>query len=164
MIFKKNNATPSQNIETTQIDSLIGSNLKIVGDLFFSGGLRIDGTVEGNVTGTHNEKSLMVLSKESHINGNVQSYDAVINGEIVGDVTISHFLELQSNAVIKGNISYRQLQMECGVVVDGNLKKIAGSDEEVKALPNHSNVAVNVKNAKNAKKDKNLQEQADSIN
>jgi len=160
MIFKKNSTTPSQNIENTQIDSLIGSNLKVVGDLFFSGGLRIDGTVDGDLTGTHNEKSLIVLSKESHVNGNVHAYDAVINGEIVGDLTVSHFLELQSNAIIRGNINYRQLQMECGVVVDGNLKKITGSDEEVKALPHHAD-NLNVKNNKGSKKDNKQEEKAE---
>jgi len=155
-MFKKGNTSPSQDIENTPIDSLIGSNLKIKGDLTFSGGLRVDGSVEGDITGTCDEKSLLVLSKESQILGNVQSYNAVINGAIVGDLTVANFLELQANAVINGNINYRQLKMECGVVVDGNLRKIA--DEELKALPNPA--AKNIKKDKAANKENNKEKEA----
>jgi len=150
MIFKKSNAVANQNIESTQIDSLIGSNLTVTGDLRFSGGLRVDGKIVGDVTGI-DEKSLLVSSKESKIDGNVESYDAVINGTIVGDLTVLHFLQLQGNAVIKGNISYAQLQMECGVVVDGNLKKI--NAEEIKSLPNPVNKQEKLNSSKKSHKE-----------
>lgn len=112
-----------KSIQVTKLASLIADNLEIVGDLLFSGGLRIDGRVQGNVLGKDGERSLLVLSDKGSITGRVRAYDAVINGTIRGDVEVEHFLELQDNARVSGNISYQQLQMDCGAVVEGKLEK-----------------------------------------
>ncbi|MCL4722104.1 MAG: polymer-forming cytoskeletal protein, partial [Gammaproteobacteria bacterium] len=56
---------------------------------------------------------------------------AVINGAIEGDLEVSHFLELQANARVTGNISYRQLQLECGATVDGKLLRLDGEGTAV---------------------------------
>lgn len=117
-------------IENTKLSSLIADNLQIVGDVHFTGGVRIDGRVEGNIYGRPEEKSLIVLSAKGSIVGNARVYDAVINGTVAGDIEVAHFLELQSSAKISGNVRYRQLQMECGAVVDGNLTCIAEEEQE----------------------------------
>lgn len=117
-----------KSIQVTKLSSLIADNLEIVGDVLFSGGLRIDGRIQGNVLGKDGERSLLVLSDKGSITGRVRAHDAVINGAIRGDVEIEHFLELQDNARVSGNISYRQLQMDCGAIVEGTLEQ---SDEAV---------------------------------
>lgn len=111
-------------IEVTKLSSLIADNLHVVGDVLFSGGLRVDGKIEGNVLGKRGEKSLVVLSDKGCIVGRIKAYDAVINGTVNGDLEVQHFLELQAGARVSGNISYRQLQMECGATVDGKLLKV----------------------------------------
>lgn len=120
MFGKKNKRT----IEVTKLSSLIADNLHIVGDVLFSGGLRVDGKVDGNVLGKRGEKSLVVISEKGCVVGRVCAYDAVVNGTISGDLEVEHFLELQPGAKVSGNISYRQLQMECGATVDGKLVKL----------------------------------------
>ena len=117
-------------IEVTKLSSLIADNLHIVGDMFFSGGLRVDGRIEGNVIGKKGEKSLIVLSERGTIVGRVHAHDAVINGTVSGDLDVEHFLELQAGARINGNITYRQLQMECGATVGGQLECVAEAPEE----------------------------------
>jgi len=121
-------------IEVTKLSSLIADNLHIVGDVLFSGGLRVDGKVEGNVLGKRGEKSLVVLSEKGCIVGRVKAYDAVINGTVTGDLEVEHFLELQPGARVFGNISYRQLQMECGATVDGKLLKVDEAQVEPRKL------------------------------
>ncbi|AUN95100.1 bactofilin family protein [Pseudazoarcus pumilus] len=111
-------------IEVAKLSSLIADNLHIVGDVHFSGGLRVDGSIEGNVIGKPGGKGLVVLSEKGSITGKVQAYDAVINGTICGDIDVEHFLELQSNANVTGNLRYRQLQMDCGATVDGKLMRV----------------------------------------
>lgn len=108
-------------IEVSKLSSLIADNLHIVGDVLFSGGLRVDGRIEGNVLGKPGEKSLIVLSEKGCIVGRVHAHDAVINGTVSGDLEVEHFLELQAGAKVSGNIAYRQLQMECGANVEGQL-------------------------------------------
>ena len=117
MFRKKHN----KSIEITKISSLVADNMAIKGDVLFSGGLRVDGRINGNVVSESNSNGLLVLSDKGTINGSVRTYDAVINGTISGDLEVEHFLELQANARVTGNITYRQLQLECGATVDGKL-------------------------------------------
>lgn len=112
-------------IEIAKLSSLIADNLQVVGDVLFSGGLRVDGKVEGNILGKVGEKSLIVLSEKGCVVGRVRAYDAVINGTISGDLEVEHFLELQAGARVSGNISYSQLQMECGATIEGQLTRVA---------------------------------------
>ncbi len=115
----------NRSIEITKLSSLIADNVQIFGDVVFSGGLRVDGCIEGNISNKEDASGLLVLSEKGSIRGRVTTYDAVINGTIIGDLIVEHFLELQANARISGNISYRQLQMECGAIIEGKIDRIA---------------------------------------
>lgn len=121
-------------IQVTKLSSLVADNLAIVGDVNFTGGLRIDGRVDGNVVSEAGEQSLVVLSEKGHVVGRVRAYDAVVNGTVEGDLEVEHFLELQPGARITGNIRYRQLQMDCGATVEGQLVRVR-EDGEPKSLP-----------------------------
>lgn len=115
-------------IDSSTLSSLIASNVEVVGDLGFMDGLRVDGHVRGNVLSKPGSRSLLVLSDQGSITGNVRSHDAIINGVIVGDLEVEHFVELQPNARITGNITYRALRMDSGASVDGKLSKLGDSD------------------------------------
>ncbi|WJF92119.1 polymer-forming cytoskeletal protein [Paraburkholderia bonniea] len=114
-------------IHQTKIATLIAHDVQLRGDLEFSDGLRMDGHVEGNVSGKPGSQTLLVLSDRGSITGNVHGYDVVVNGRIVGDVIADHFVELQANAHVTGNIFYQQLRMDCGASVDGKLARREGA-------------------------------------
>ncbi len=118
---------PNKSVEVTKLSSLIADNVHIVGDVVFSGGLRIDGRIEGNVINQEGSHGLLVLSEKGSVKGRVVTHDAVVNGTISGDLVVDHFLELQAKARVSGNIAYRQLQMECGAVIEGKVERM---DEE----------------------------------
>ncbi|MFM0670277.1 bactofilin family protein [Paraburkholderia sediminicola] len=119
-MFKKKKTA---GIQQTKLATLVAHDVRITGDLQFSDGLRMDGHVTGNISGEPGGQTLLVLSDRGSIEGNVHGYDVVINGRIVGDVIADHFVELQSNAHVTGNIYYQQLRMDCGASVDGKLTK-----------------------------------------
>ena len=120
-MFAKRNKRPA--IELTQLSSLIAEDVEIVGDLHFSGGIRIDGHIKGNVIArpAEGKRALLVLSDKGRIEGAVSCGDAVINGSVVGDLVVEHLLELQSNARVRGTIRYAHLQMDVGAAVSGQL-------------------------------------------
>ncbi|SAL32185.1 bactofilin family protein [Caballeronia humi] len=120
MFSKKKNAP---GIQQAKLATLIAHDVHLKGDLEFSDGLRMDGHITGNVTGRAGEQTLLVVSDQGAITGNVTAYDIVINGTITGDVTVEHFVELQSNAHVNGNIYYQQLRMDVGASVEGKLTK-----------------------------------------
>jgi len=105
----------------TQIDSLIGANTIIGGDLNFSGGLRIDGQVNGNVIAAPDKPSTLVLSEHARVNGEVNVTHLVINGSINGSVAASDYLELQSKAKVTGDVHYKTMEIQLGAIVDGRL-------------------------------------------
>ena len=123
-------------IEVTKLSSLIDGGVEIVGDVFITDGLRIDGHVQGDVRCRQDARGLLVLSEKGRIQGSVKVYDAVINGTVTGDLEVEHFLELQANARITGNITYRQLRMDCGATVDGRLERQGESPAERPACDN----------------------------
>jgi cytoskeletal protein CcmA (bactofilin family) len=90
----------------------------------FTSGIRIDGCVKGNVVARAVEgqsRALLVLSDKGRIEGTVTCGDAVVNGTVVGDLVVEHFLELQSNSRVDGTIRYEHLQMDVGAAVRGQL-------------------------------------------
>ncbi|MCB1911060.1 MAG: polymer-forming cytoskeletal protein [Zoogloeaceae bacterium] len=114
----------SKSIEINKLSSLVADNVEINGDLAFSAGLRVDGKICGNLSNKEGSKGLLVLSDQGCIEGDVHVYDAVVNGTIIGNLTVDHFVELQPKSRVTGDISYRQLQMDCGAAVDGKLTRI----------------------------------------
>lgn len=103
------------------IDSLIGISTRIEGDLHFKGGLRIDGQIKGNVIADPNEASMLVISEQARVEGEVRVAHLVVNGEIVGPVYSTELLELQPKARITGDVYYKALEMHGGALVAGKL-------------------------------------------
>lgn len=103
------------------IDSLIGSSTHITGELAFKGGLRIDGRITGNVNAEVGEPSVLVISEQAVIEGEVRAVHLIVNGEIIGDVYSVDLIELQPKAKITGNIYYKAIEMHSGAVVSGKL-------------------------------------------
>ena len=125
-MFRKKNTMA---IDASRLASLLAHDTCVRGDVVFAGGLRIDGRVDGNVLGKPDGRGLLVLSEKGVIVGTVKVHDAVINGRVEGDLEVTHFLELQANARVTGNISYRTLKLECGATVDGKLERLGGDTE-----------------------------------
>ena len=115
-MFSKKHSKPQ-----TQIDSLIGAGTSIDGDLNFSGGMRIDGQVNGNVVAAQGKPSTLVLSEHAQVNGEVNVTHLVINGSITGSVFASEYMELQSKAKVNGDVNYTTLEIQLGAIVEGRL-------------------------------------------
>ncbi len=118
--------------QTAQIDSLIGQNTEIRGDVIFSGGLHVDGTVKGSVIAEQGNDSLLTLSERGTIEGEVKVPNVVINGKVIGDVYALAHIELAADARINGNVYYSLIEMAMGAEVNGNL--VHKTDESVVAL------------------------------
>lgn len=104
-----------------RIDSLIGAGTSIEGNLNFSGGMRIDGEVNGSVIAVPGKPSTLVLSERARVNGEVSVTHLVVNGTISGPVTASEYLELQGKAKVSGDVHYKTLEIQLGAIVEGRL-------------------------------------------
>ena len=124
MFFKKANKIDNR------IDTLVGADTRIEGDLSFSGGLRVDGAIRGDVTEQNGNPSTLILSEHGRIEGAVTAAKVVLNGKVVGTVKSSHFIELQTKARITGDLHYKSLEMHTGAVIEGKLVYMGDNMQE----------------------------------
>ena len=115
-MFGKKHSKPQ-----SRIDTLIGAGTTIDGNLNFSGGMRIDGQVNGDIIAAQGKPSTLVLSELARVNGEVNVTHLVINGAINGSVSASEYLELQSKAKVTGDVHYKTLEIQLGAIVEGRL-------------------------------------------
>ena len=104
-----------------RIDSLIGAGTIVEGNISFSGGLRVDGRVRGNVSTSDDQPSTLVLSEKAQIEGEIRVSHAVINGTVVGPVHGAEYVELQPKSNVTGDVHYKTLEIQLGAVVQGRL-------------------------------------------
>lgn len=114
-----------------RIDSLIGAGTSVAGDVTFSGGLRVDGEIKGNVRGADGQPATLVISEQARIEGEVSVSHLVINGTVIGSVHSSDFLELQTRARVTGDVEYSTVEMHLGAVVQGRLVHLGVSAKAV---------------------------------
>lgn len=114
------------------MDTLIGRQTEITGDVSFSGGLHVDGRIKGNISATAEKASTLSISEAGVVEGNVKVANVVINGRVVGEVRASERITLGAKARVIGDVRYRVLQMEAGALVNGQL--VYEGSESVSAL------------------------------
>jgi cytoskeletal protein CcmA (bactofilin family) len=132
MFGKKGSSKPE-----SRIDCLIGAGTTIEGDITFTGGLRVDGRVRGNVVASDGKSGTLVLSEQAQIEGEVRVSHVVINGTLVGPIHAAEYIELQSKANVTGDVYYKSLEMQLGAVLQGKLvfQSDSKSDKVVQFKP-----------------------------
>ena len=106
---------------STRIDTLLGKTSTLNGDLEFSGGLHLDGRVNGNVRSSADDGGALSVSESGFIEGNVQVTNIVMNGTVNGDMYAGERLVLGGSARVNGNVHYGVIEMAPGAVITGKL-------------------------------------------
>lgn len=112
------------------IKSLIAQGSRIEGNLKFTDGLRVDGECFGNITANPDSTSMLVISEQAVVFGEISADHVIINGTVRGPVHAKELLELQPKARIEGDVHYRALEMHQGAVIAGQLKPLEPVVEE----------------------------------
>ena len=103
------------------IDTLIGPQVTLHGDLVFSGGLYVEGRIHGKVVAEEGAPAVLTLAEQGRIEGEIQVPVVIINGELQGDVYASERIELAAKARVLGNVHYRVVEMRAGATLTGRL-------------------------------------------
>lgn len=117
-----------------RIDSLVGAGTKIEGNVSFTGGLRVDGEIKGNVIADPSKPSTLVLSEHARVDGEISVTHLVVNGVVVGPVRASEYLELQSKAKVTGDVHYKSIEIQLGAIIEGRLIHLAEAADKVVAF------------------------------
>ena len=127
------------------ITTLIDKDIVISGDTTYTGGIRIDGKINGNLKVHGEEGSLLIMGHGSKITGDVEVEKAIINGEINGNVKCHDYLELNTNAIVNGSIEYDIIEVHEGSKINGILKFIKNKKKIKPKKKINQNIKKNIK-------------------
>lgn len=106
---------------SARVDTIVGQQTQVDGDLHFTGGLHVDGRVRGNVIAGEGSTSVLTVSEHGSIEGDVRVPNVILNGSVTGDVHSSERIELAAKARVTGDVHYNLLEMAMGAEVNGSL-------------------------------------------
>lgn len=113
--------------------SVIGPDVRIVGDIFTQGEMQIDGQVEGDIT-----CQKLVVGDGACIKGAVSAETVQVHGELHGRITATTVAIAKSAKVI-GDITHQILEIEAGADVEGHIARNSNNTDAGKtkgtALP-----------------------------
>ena len=116
-----NSTKRKQTVSTSGETSLIAHGTQINGDVCFDGNLHLDGRVEGTVRADQGSDAVLTLSEMSEVKGEIYVANAIINGQVHGNIHAYQRLELAPNARIEGDVHYRLLEIAAGAQVNGRM-------------------------------------------
>jgi cytoskeletal protein CcmA (bactofilin family) len=103
------------------VDTMIGPNSKVNGDISFDGFCHVDGSVKGNISADSESNSELSIAEEGTVEGGVSVPYVALYGIVKGDVVASQRIELGATARVIGNVYYNLIEMAIGAEINGKL-------------------------------------------
>ena len=108
--------------KAVSIQTLIGSDTRIEGDLSFASGCHIDGVVNGNVSNRDSDaEAYLSISENGRVEGNVSVPRLGLSGTVEGDVFVAERAEFGPTARVNGNVHYNLIEIAAGAEINGQL-------------------------------------------
>jgi cytoskeletal protein CcmA (bactofilin family) len=104
-----------------RIDTLVARSTRLQGDVYFVGGLHLDGRVQGNVRSEPGASASLSVSEHGSVEGSVDVPVVVLNGTVKGDIRARERVVLGAHCRVHGNVYYGVIEMEMGAEVCGKL-------------------------------------------
>jgi cytoskeletal protein CcmA (bactofilin family) len=117
-MFKRDNKSDAP------IDNLISAGTRIEGDVLFSGGMHLDGTVSGSVKPREGAANRLVIGATGLVQGSVEAQIVELSGTVQGDIVAGTRIALSPTARIEGNLHYGAIEMAAGAQIKGKLVKL----------------------------------------
>jgi cytoskeletal protein CcmA (bactofilin family) len=114
-----------------KVDTIIGQQSRLEGDIHFGGGLHVDGRIKGNIIAEAGSESVLTVSEHGRIEGDVRVPTVILNGKVSGDVHSSERIELAAHAEVNGDVYYNLIEMAMGAAVNGSLVHQTGKNSAV---------------------------------
>ena len=112
--------------ETDKLETFLGMNSSLKGELNVRGTLRIDGTVEGQL-----DSDYVILSETGEVKGEIKAKKILIGGKMDGNVRAQELVEIKSKGKVLGDIFTPKLAIIEGAELNG---KVEMKKEESKVI------------------------------
>jgi cytoskeletal protein CcmA (bactofilin family) len=96
--------------------SIIGNGVTLTGDINSTADIRIDGILKGNIKSS----ARVFIGSDAVVEGEIDSQQADIHGQVKGNVKVKDVLNLRANATLTGDIYAGKLQIEPSANFNGH--------------------------------------------
>jgi cytoskeletal protein CcmA (bactofilin family) len=96
------------------LESLIGSNSSVRGEVESKGTLRADGSIEGNISA-----DWVVIGEKALIKGNITARGIVVGGRVEGNMKAKEIVEIKNKGQVYGEVFTPKLSIAEGGIFDG---------------------------------------------
>ncbi len=111
----------SKNKKSSEKTSYFAGEVDIQGNITIANMVHVEGKITGDIQLKEGAEATLILHNGAEVKGNVHATTVIISGRIEGDICAEDYLEIHSEAIIIGNISYRRLEMTDGARVEGKI-------------------------------------------
>jgi cytoskeletal protein CcmA (bactofilin family) len=108
-----------------QIATFLGKGADFEGHLKFTGAIRIDGLLRGEIDAPEGD---LVVGQEARIDADIRVHSVLISGEINGNIVASDRIELMVPARINGDIEAPTIKVQEGVTFAGSCRTRPSDD------------------------------------
>jgi cytoskeletal protein CcmA (bactofilin family) len=112
----KKNKESVEAVDKEAISGILAEGTLVAGDISFKGKARVDGRIEGNVSGDS-----LILSESGIIIGDIEVTVVVCQGRVDGNIKAEK-LHAQPTAKINGSLDVIDLTVDSGASLNGNIK------------------------------------------
>lgn len=105
--------------KSDKLETFIGKNTHLRGDVNSKGTLRIDGRVTGNV-----EADWLIIGEKALVKGDVQVSGLVVGGSLEGNVKAKEVVEIKNKGQVSGDIVTNKLLVIEGGGIDGKISML----------------------------------------
>ena len=114
-----------------EINAFLGKDTEFEGKFSFTGAVRIDGKLSGEILSS----GTLIVGESAIIKSLIHVADMIINGEVHGDIFAENKIEIKAPGKLFGNIQTPRLVIEEGVIFDGNCKMKDPEEKDLALSP-----------------------------
>jgi cytoskeletal protein CcmA (bactofilin family) len=126
-------ASESDRKNDFSINTIIGPNTSLQGNIEAGGFTRIDGSIRGDVRA----KGRVVVGERARMKSNVSGTAITIGGVVCGNIIASESLLILSTALVMGDIITRRIQADEGCLIHGKVLVCPDEESWTRALSEH---------------------------
>ena len=101
--------------------TLISRATKVVGDMYFTGELQLEGKVTGNIIAEDEKDAKLVIADTGLVEGEIRAPVVIVNGKVVGNIYSSKHIELAAKGNVTGTVHYQSIEMVKGAQLNGSM-------------------------------------------
>lgn len=109
--------------------SIIGTGMRVVGDIMAEGVVKVEGVVVGTVRAGRQ----VLVAKGGEVEGDIITREAIVGGEVRGSIQAHERVEVQATSVVHGDITTRRLFVQEGGELNGILRMGEAADSLAEA-------------------------------